>query len=57
MGPYVYALTASAAETSAEAASGGGTHPVFWVIVAVAAIGLVIMFVQNFVLKKEEYYK
>lgn len=59
---FLRALAVSAAESSeqiagSEPAVSSGTHPVFWVIVGVAAIGLIIMFVQNFVIKREEYYK
>ena len=50
-------LSASAAESSEQIESGGGTHPVFWVIVGIAVLGLIIMFIQNFVIKREEYYK
>ncbi len=46
----------SAAESVAEG-SGGGTHPVFWIIAALAAVGLIVMVIQNFFIKKEEYYK
>ena len=53
---FLRALTVSAAESS-ESTVSGGTHPVFWVIVGIAAIGLIIMFIQNFVIKREEYYK
>lgn len=50
------ALAVSAAENSEQAVS-DRTHPVFWVIVGIAAVGLIIMFIQNFVIKREEYYK
>ena len=46
----------SVAESASEAA-GRGAHPVFWIIVALAAVGLVVMVIQNFFIKKEEYYK
>lgn len=46
----------SVAESAAEVA-GNGSHPVFWIIAALAAVGLVVMVVQNFFIKKEEYYK
>lgn len=32
-------------------------HPAFLVIVGVIVVGMVIMIIQNFVIKKEEYYK
>ena len=54
---FLHALTAFSAESSEQIESGGGTHPVFWVIAGIAAIGLIIMFIQNFVIKREEYYK
>ncbi len=53
---FHFLTTSSLAETS-EAAEQSPTHPVFWVIVGVIAIGFAIMIVQNFVIKKEEYYK
>lgn len=56
MDRFLRLLTVSAEETSEQAAS-NGTHPVFWVIVGVAAVGLVVMFIQNFVIKREESYK
>ena len=56
MDQFLRLLTVSAAENSQQAVS-NGTHPVFWVIVGVAVVGLVIMFIQNFVIKREEYYK
>jgi len=49
-------LHSSAPEVS-EAAEQHATHPMFWVIVGLIAIGFVIMIIQNFVIKKEEYYK
>lgn len=54
---FLRALAISAAESSEQIESSGGTHPVFWVIVGIAAVGLIIMFIQNFVIKREEYYK
>lgn len=54
---FLRTLAVSAAESSEQIESSGGTHPVFWVIVGVAAVGLLIMFIQNFVIKREEYYK
>lgn len=54
---FLQMLTASAAENSEQIENSGGTNPVFWVIVGIAAIGLIIMFIQNFVIKREEYYK
>lgn len=54
---FLQALSVTAAESSEQIETGGGTHPVFWVIVGVAAVGLIIMFIQNFVIKREEYYK
>ena len=56
MSLFLRALAVSVSENSEQVAS-EGTHPVFWVIVGVAAVGLVIMFIQNFVIKREEYYK
>lgn len=53
---FLRLLTVSAAESSEQTAN-SGTHPAFWVIVGIAAIGLLIMFIQNFVIKREEYYK
>lgn len=35
----------------------GSVHPAFLIICGVVAIGFVIMIVQNFIIKKEEYYK
>lgn len=40
-----------------EEAASGGISPVFLVIVGLAVLGIVIMILQNFVWKKEEYYK
>lgn len=57
MNLFLQTLAASAVESSEEVAGSGGTHPAFWVIVGIAAVGLVIMFIQNFVIKREEYYK
>ena len=57
MDGFLRALAVSAAESSEQIESSGGTHPVFWVIVGIAAVGLIIMFIQNFVIKREEYYK
>ena len=56
MHSFLHALAVSATESSEQTAS-GGTHPAFWVIVAIAVIGFVIMFIQNFVIKREEHYK
>ena len=57
MHSFLRALAISASESSEQIESSGGTHPVFWVIVGIAAVGLIIMFIQNFVIKREEYYK
>ena len=60
MHSFLRALAVSATESSEQIESSvesGGTHPVFWVIAGVAAIGLIIMVIQNFVIKREEYYK
>ncbi len=54
---YCFRFLTSAAEISEEAADTGGISPVFLVIAGLAAVGILIMIVQNFVLKKEEYYK
>ncbi len=43
-----------ASESLPEASS---TPWFFWVIVGALAVGFVVMIVQNFILKKEEYYK
>ena len=48
--------TSSQPETS-ETVAQHSTHPAFWVIVGVVAVCFVIMIVQNFLIKKEEYYK
>ena len=48
----------SVSDTSAVIAEeGGSVHPAFLVICGIIAIGFVIMIVQNFIIKKEEYYK
>lgn len=44
-------LSSSAPEIS-EATEQNATHPVFWVVVGLIAIGFVIMIIQNFVIKK-----
>lgn len=49
-------LTSSVSEIS-ETAGQDATNPVFWVIVGLIAVGFLIMIIQNFVIKKEEYYK
>lgn len=49
-------LTSSAPEVSG-AETQNSTHPAFWVIVGLIAVGFAIMIIQNFVIKKEEYYK
>lgn len=54
---FLQRLAASAAESGEQIETGGGTHPAFWVIVGIAAVGLIIMFIQNFVIKREEHYK
>ena len=53
----VFGMESGEQAASVESTANGGTHPVFWVIVGIAAIGLIIMFIQNFVIKREEYYK
>lgn len=53
-------LTASAqslAEKSEAAEQTASVPPAFLVIVGLIAVGFVIMIIQNFVIKKEEYYK
>jgi hypothetical protein len=48
----------SVTDTSAVIAEeGGSVHPAFLVICGIIAIGFVLMIVQNFIIKKEEYYK
>ena len=49
-------LTSSAPEIS-QAAEQEPTPWGFWVIVGLIAVGFVIFLIQNFVIKKEEYYK
>lgn len=49
-------LTSSVPEIS-ETVEQDATNPVFWVIVGLIAVGFLIMIIQNFVIKKEEYYK
>lgn len=48
-------LTSAVSELEEEPS--GGTSPIFWGIVGVFAVGLVIMVIQNFVIKREEHYK
>ena len=48
----------SVSDTSeAIAEESGSVHPAFLVICGIVAIGFVIMIIQNFIIKKEEYYK
>lgn len=47
----------SLAETSEAAEQTASVPPAFLVIVGLIAVGFVIMIIQNFVIKKEEYYK
>lgn len=53
----LFHFLASSAPESSEAAEQSATHPAFWVVVGIIAIGFAIMIIQNFVIKKEEYYK
>lgn len=57
----VYRLLTSAAESLSETSTAStepsGMHPAFLVLVGLVAVGFVIMIIQNFVIKKEEYYK
>lgn len=53
---FPFWLLDTTSEVCEEAAS-GGISPVFLVIVGLAVLGIVIMILQNFVWKKEEYYK
>ena len=50
-------LNTSVISETSETAQQNSTHPVFWGIVGVIAVCFVIMIIQNFVIKKEEYYK
>ena len=43
--------------SEAIAEESGSVHPAFLVICGIVAIGFVIMIIQNFIIKKEEYYK
>ncbi len=52
----VFSFLQSAVSECEEAPS-GGTPWFFWVIVGALAFGLVILFIQNFIIKKEEDYK
>ena len=46
--------SSQASEMAEEAAS---TPWFFWVVVGALGVGFIVMIVQNFILKKEEYYK
>lgn len=47
----------SLAETSEAAEQTASVPPAFLILVGLVAVGFVIMIIQNFVIKKEEYYK
>lgn len=49
-------LTSSVPETG-DVAKQSSTPWAFWVIVGLIAVGFVVLVIQNFVIKKEEYYK
>lgn len=54
---FLQLWSAETASSEASAAQAGGTSPLFIGIVVLVAIGMLVMIIQNFVLKKEEYYK
>ena len=47
----------TAASQSPASSAEASTPWFFWVIVGTLAVGFVVMIVQNFIIKKEEYYK
>ena len=52
---FFQSLTVSDVSTASEGSA--EMHPAFLVLIGLVAIGFVIMIIQNFVIKKEEYYK
>ena len=55
MNPFPLLHTVSEVSEALEASA--SMHPAFIVLLALVGIGFVIMIIQNFFIKKEEYYK
>ena len=53
----LFKLVNASSQATPLAEESASTPWFFWVIVGALGVGFIVMIVQNFILKKEEYYK